>query len=100
MAIRSAGVVMWMRSSGGSSPRRKQAIRHAALAAARCSASFRRGSTAITEDSSRVALAADDYLNTMLAGLPVWMTWPVGVSAPVAGSARKAMMVSLFWLAT
>ena len=40
------------------------------------------------------------YLKTMLEGLPLWITWPVGVSEPAGASMRKATMVSLFWSAT
>ena len=98
MAIRSAGVVTVVMSSAGSSPRAKQAMGHVALAARRCAAASD-GSIAI----NRIVAPGPTeprYLKTMLEGLPVWITWPVGVSRPVAGSTRKATMVSLFWLAT
>jgi hypothetical protein len=37
-------------------------------------------------------------LNTMVTGLPICTTCPVGVSLPVAGSIRKVMTVSLYFL--
>src|SRR5262249_38045287 len=37
--------------------------------------------------------------NTMLTGLPVWMTWPVGVRVPFSWSTRNATIVSVAWFA-
>jgi len=39
------------------------------------------------------------YRKTMVDGLPVFTTWPVGVSFPVTWSTRKQTMASLSWFA-
>jgi hypothetical protein len=37
--------------------------------------------------------------NAMLTGLPVSITWPVGVSVPCSWSTRKVTIESVAWLA-